>query len=84
MAVRADRRREGVGRLLLDAVAERAAAAERRLLVVLTVSPSDGPDEIEDGYQVTRGFYEANGFVLTRDLPGLWDGDTAVLMTRVL
>jgi ribosomal protein S18 acetylase RimI-like enzyme len=84
MAVRAERRRQGIGRLLLDRVAERALAGGRRLLIVLTVSPSDGPDDVDDGYEATRGFYEANGFVLTRDLPGYWGSDTPVLMTRVL
>ena len=50
----------------------------------LTVSPSDGPDEIPDGYQATRAFYEANGFVLARDLAGYWESDIPVLMVRAL
>ncbi|MGZ8611911.1 MAG: GNAT family N-acetyltransferase, partial [Actinomycetota bacterium] len=82
MAVRADRRRMGVGRALLDRVAADVRAKGRQFLLVLTVSPSDGPDEIPDGYQATRAFYEANGFVLARDFPGYWKSDTPVLMVR--
>jgi GNAT superfamily N-acetyltransferase len=84
MAVRADRRRQGVGRALLDRVASDAWAEGRQFLLVLTVSPSDGADEIPDGYQATRAFYEANGFILTRDFPGFWKSDTPVLMLRPL
>jgi len=84
MAVRADRRRMGVGRALLDRVAADVWAKGRQFLLVLTVSPSDGADEIPDGYQATRAFYEANGFVLARDFPGYWKSDTPVLMVRPL
>lgn len=84
MAVRADRRRRGVGRMLLDRLAADTVAAGRRFLLVLTVSPSDGPDEIPDGYQATRAFYQASGFVLARDFAGYWESDTPVLMIRLL
>jgi ribosomal protein S18 acetylase RimI-like enzyme len=84
MAVRADRRREGLGRTLVDRVADQSSEEGRRLLIVLTVSPTDGPDEVENGYDATRAFYRANGFALTRDFPGHWDEDTPVLLTRVL
>jgi hypothetical protein len=50
----------------------------------LTVSPSDPGEEPPDGYQMTRAFYRQVGFVLARDLPGLWPHDTAVLMVRSL
>ena len=86
MAVRADRRRCGAGRALMDRVASLLQTEGRRLLLVLTVSPNDPPDEIEDGYQATRAFYAANGFVLARDLAGYWGehNDTPVLMVRTL
>jgi hypothetical protein len=32
----------------------------------------------------TRAFYEANGFILTRDFPGYWKSGTPVLMVRPL
>jgi ribosomal protein S18 acetylase RimI-like enzyme len=84
MAVRADRRRQGIGRALIDRVVSDAAAEGRWLLLVLTVSPNDEPDEIEGGYQATRAFYRSNGFVYARDFAGYWPGDIPVLLIRVL
>jgi len=84
MAVRADLRRRGIGHALIDRLAEQLAAEGGRVLLVLTVSPSDPGVEPEDGYQSTRAFYRSAGFVLGRDLRGEWDGDTAVLMVRAL
>ena len=84
MAVRADRRRRGIGHALIDRLSEQLAAEGRRVLLVLTVSPSDPGAEPDDGYQSTRAFYRSTGFVLGRDLPGEWDSDTAVLMVRAL
>jgi ribosomal protein S18 acetylase RimI-like enzyme len=84
MAVRADRRRRGIGHTLIDRLCEQLAAEGRRVLLVLTVSPSDPGDEPDDGYQSTRAFYRSTGFVLGRDLRGEWDSDTAVLMVRAL
>lgn len=84
MAVRADRRRRGIGHALIDRLSERLAEEGRRVLLVLTVSPSDPGAEPEDGYQSTRAFYRSTGFVLGRDLRGEWDTDTAVLMVRPL
>ncbi len=82
LAVRADRRRGGLGRALIERLATEASVLGRPLLIALTVSPSDGPDEVADGYQGTRAFYAATGFELVRDLPGLWDADTPVLLVR--
>jgi ribosomal protein S18 acetylase RimI-like enzyme len=84
MAVRADRRRQGVGHALVDRLAEELEADGRRLLLVLTVSPSDEGPEPDDGYASTRAFYRSVRFALGRDLPREWDGDTAVLMVRTL
>ncbi len=84
MAIRADRRRRGIGHAMVDRIAEQLAAEGRRILMVLTVSPSDPGPEPDDGYGSTRAFYRSTGFVLGRDLRGEWDGDTAVLMVRAL
>lgn len=85
MAVRADRRRRGIGHELIDRLTDELEAAGRRMLLVLTVSPSDPGPEPDDGYQSTRAFYRSAGFVLGRDLPREWDGgDTAVLLVRSL
>jgi hypothetical protein len=57
----------------------------RSLLLVLTVSPADDTEsDPADGYRATRTFYESVGFVLARDLAGLWEGDIPVLMVRTL
>lgn len=85
MAVHAAHRHGGLGTALMDRLAADLRAQHRRLLLVLTVSPSDGPDDVDDGYASTRNFYAANGFALARDFGGYWEGgDTPVLMIRVL
>ena len=85
MAVRADRRRRGIGHALIDRLTRELEAAGCRVVIVLTVSPSDPGPEPDDGYQSTRAFYRSAGFVLARDLPREWDGgDTAVLLVRTL
>jgi ribosomal protein S18 acetylase RimI-like enzyme len=84
MAVHASHRHHGIGRALIDRLCEDLVAEGRRLLLVLTVSPSDPGWEPPDGYQATRAFYQAMGFVLARDLPDLWPEDTAVLLVKPL
>ena len=84
MAVRADRRRRGIGHAMIDRLVEQLTADGRRILLVLTVSPSDPGPEPDDGYGSTRAFYRSVGFVLGRDLRGEWDADTAVVMVRPL
>jgi ribosomal protein S18 acetylase RimI-like enzyme len=84
MAVHADHRHRGVGRALVGRLCRDLAAEGRRLLLVLTVSPSDPGPEPPDGYQATRAFYRSVGFLLARDLPGLWPNDTAVLLVQPL
>jgi ribosomal protein S18 acetylase RimI-like enzyme len=85
MAVRADRRRRGIGHALVERLTDDLEAGGRRIVLVLTVSPSDPGPEPDDGYQSTRAFYRSAGFVLARDLPREWDGgDTAVLLVKTL
>jgi len=84
MAVRNDRRRRGVGHALIEELSERLRAEGTRILVALTVSPSDPDPEPDDGYQSTRAFYRSTGFVLARDLRNEWESDTAVVMVRPL
>ena len=84
MAVHAHHRHHGIGRALINRLSQDLTAEGRRLLLVLTVSPSDPGEEPPDGYQATRAFYQAMGFILARDLPGLWPNDTAVLLVKPL
>jgi ribosomal protein S18 acetylase RimI-like enzyme len=86
LAVHASRRGEGVGSTLVDELVRRLAGEGRRILLVLTVSEADGPDDIEQGYDATRAFYRSVGFAEARDFGGLWgeSGDTPVLFVRSL
>jgi GNAT superfamily N-acetyltransferase len=84
MAVRNDRRRHGIGHRLIERLSDVLRADGRRVLVALTVSPSDPGPEPEDGYGATRAFYRSCGFVLVRDLRNEWDSDTAVAMVKPL
>ena len=61
----------GSGTRLVEELAHGCTAEGRRLLIALTVSSSDGPDDIEDGYDATRAFYRSVGFVEARDFAGL-------------
>jgi GNAT superfamily N-acetyltransferase len=86
MAVRQDRRRGGIGRVLLDRLGQDLARAGRSTLAVLTLSEND-PDptpEPDDGYQTTRAFYRSNGFVPVRDLPREWEENLALLLVKHL
>jgi GNAT superfamily N-acetyltransferase len=84
MAVRADRRRRGVGRLLVEALAGELAAEGVRFLSVLTLGPSAAEPRAEDTYADTRAFYQALGFVPLRELRlADWD-DPALLLVRPL
>jgi ribosomal protein S18 acetylase RimI-like enzyme len=85
MAVHAEHRRQGIGSALIDRLRDDLRREGRRLLLVFTVSPSEGlHGEPEDGYGATRAFYAKADFTLARDFPHLWESDTAVLMVRVL
>jgi GNAT superfamily N-acetyltransferase len=84
MAVEAERRREGIGRLLMESLVDHLHAAGKRLLILLTVSPHGDEDSPPDGYAATRAFYLAMGFSLARNLPREWSDDLAVLMVRTI
>jgi GNAT superfamily N-acetyltransferase len=83
MAVRADRRRRGIGHGSIEKLAEQLAP-KGDASCWCSRSPNDQGPEPDDGYQSTRAFYRATGFALGRDLRGEWDADTAVLMVRAL
>jgi predicted N-acetyltransferase YhbS len=82
MAVRADRRRRGIGRALVERAVDDLAHDGVTILSVLTVAESE-PDEREtDNYADTRAFYGALGFVPLRELAlESWD-ERAVMLVR--
>jgi N-acetylglutamate synthase-like GNAT family acetyltransferase len=81
MAVRNDRRRNGIGRLLVDGAMQTAASDGVRMLCVLTLGPSD-PDE---GYKQTRAFYRGVGFVPIKEIDlKSWNDPWALLLARAV
>lgn len=75
IAVVPDRHRSGVGRALLHRLEETLAADGVEFLQVKTLAP-----EREDpNYELTRLFYEANGFRPLEVFPTLWDPSNPAL-----
>lgn len=83
MAVEKDRRRRGVGSMLLDAASRELATAGVRLLMAKTLAP----DVEYAPYEATRRFYEKKGFIHLETIdpyPG-WDpGNPCAIYVRVL
>jgi ribosomal protein S18 acetylase RimI-like enzyme len=73
--------RHGAGRALVAAAEADLAADGAEFLHVKTLGPSH-PDE---GYALTRKFYEAMGFAPLEELHGLWDpGNPCLIMIKHL
>jgi coenzyme F420-0:L-glutamate ligase/coenzyme F420-1:gamma-L-glutamate ligase len=77
MGVRRSQHRQGVGRALVEAAESWCRARGIRYLHVKTLGPSR-PDP--GGYDETRLFYEAMGFVALEELHGLWDEGNPTLV----
>ncbi|GAA1849679.1 GNAT family N-acetyltransferase [Myceligenerans crystallogenes] len=80
LAVRREHHRTGIGRALLRRVEDDMRAQGVRLLTVKTFGPSS-PDP---GYDRTRAFYEAVGFLPVEEFPDLWAENPCLLMVKVL
>ena len=77
IAVRRDRHREGIGRMLLGAIEGDLRESGVRVLEVHTVGPSRENAE----YARTREFYLATGFVTINELQRIdWNGPTLILV----
>ncbi|HUC04129.1 MAG TPA: GNAT family N-acetyltransferase [Acidimicrobiales bacterium] len=76
MGVVPEHHRAGIGRMLLECVETDLARAGVEFLQVKTLSPRR-PDE---GYERTRAFYFAHGFVVFEELPELWDSSNPALV----
>lgn len=82
MAVHADHRRQGIGRSLIEHTTSALSARGTRFVYVLTLGPSV-PEDVEDGYEGTRRFYRAVGFIPLRELElRSWDDESALLLVR--
>jgi GNAT superfamily N-acetyltransferase len=80
MGVRPERHRRGVGTALLAAAEDFLRAAGVEYLQVKTL----GPSRPDDGYERTRRFYEARGFVALEEIHDLWEGNPCLLMVKRL
>jgi GNAT superfamily N-acetyltransferase len=76
LGVRAEHHRQGIGRMLLDAVEQWLEAQGVCFLQVKTLSASACSAE----YDRTRRFYEAMGFVPLEEFPKLWSERNPCLM----
>jgi ribosomal protein S18 acetylase RimI-like enzyme len=85
MAVRADQRRQGIGRRLVERAIADLAADGVELLSVLTLAESVEEERDSDNYAETRAFYRALGFIPLRELVlEDWDDDAAVILARLV
>lgn len=80
LAVRRKHHRSGIGRALLRRVEDDMRAQGVRLLTVKTF----GPSRPDPGYDQTRAFYEAVGFLPVEEFPDLWVENPCLLMAKVL
>jgi len=77
MGVRREQHRKGIGRALIAAAESWCRVRGIPYLHVKTLGPSR-PDP--GGYDATRAFYEAVGFVALEELHGLWDENNPTLV----
>jgi coenzyme F420-0:L-glutamate ligase/coenzyme F420-1:gamma-L-glutamate ligase len=76
MGVRRKQHRRGIGRALVREAERWCRAQGIRYLQVKTL----GPSRPDSGYDATRAFYEAVGFVALEELHGLWSHDNPALI----
>ena len=76
MGVRREHHRRGIGRALVTAAESWCRAQRIRYLHVKTL----GPSASSRGYDATRAFYEAMGFVALEELHGYWDEENPTLI----
>ena len=76
MGVRQEQHRRGIGRALVAEAESWCRAHGVRYLQVKTL----GPSRPDPGYDATRMFYEAVGFVAIEELHGLWSNDNPTLI----
>jgi GNAT superfamily N-acetyltransferase len=80
MGVRPRFHRRGLGTALLDAAEAYLRARGVEYLQVKTL----GPSRPNDGYEHTRRFYEASGFVALEEIHGLWEHNPCLLLVKRL
>ena len=76
MGVRRDAHRRGIGSALLAAAEQEAAQTGVQFMQVKTL----GPSRPSRGYDATRRFYDARGYVPLEELFGIWQEDNPCLL----
>jgi coenzyme F420-0:L-glutamate ligase / coenzyme F420-1:gamma-L-glutamate ligase len=76
LGVRREHHRRGLGRALVAEAERWCRARGIRYLQVKTL----GPSRLDAGYDATRAFYEAVGFVALEELHGFWNYDNPALI----
>jgi ribosomal protein S18 acetylase RimI-like enzyme len=76
LAVQPDLHRRGVGRALVQSLETDLIASRCQLLQVKT----RGPSRPDAGYELTRRFYTALGFLPLEEIPELWDAENPCLI----
>lgn len=85
LAIRADRRRSGIGTSLVERVAAVGVAESQTLLCALTLGPSVPEPGVEDGYEGTRRFWRQVGFLPVKEVSlRTWNDAHAVILVRAL
>lgn len=77
LAVPPELHRHGIGRRLVDAVADQLQAEGVRLLQVKTFGPSGDSEE----YERTRAFYLVLGFLPLEERTDIWEEDNPCLIS---
>ena len=80
MGVRRERHGQGLGTALVAAAETYLRERGVEYLQVKTL----GPSHADEGYERTRRFYEARGFVPLEEIHGLWEGNPCLLMVKSL
>ena len=80
MAVAQTWHRRGIGTALIAAVEAAVRADGALLLSVKTL----GPSRPDPGYEQTRRFYLARGFLPLEELHGLWEDNPCLIMVKPL
>lgn len=80
MAVERELHRRGVGRALVSALETDLRADGAALLQVKTL----GASHTDPGYELTRRFYQALGFLPLEENLALWPGNPCLIMVKAL
>ena len=83
MAVRRDRRHQGIGTAIVEALVADLRARGFKLALAMTAAAPRPPSDAPDTYVPTRRFWSARGFLPLIEMD-IWDTNVALLQVRPL